>query len=100
MKRYLIGLALVIAILISAVAYARHRHSSQHSMQYITIQIWSQSVTQDGVTATYHNVDKLAAFKADGNWEEVTDLTDNQRQIIADRLRVMLKDWVAGQGLK
>jgi len=57
-------------------------------------------VTQDGVTATYHNVDKLAEFKADGNWEEVTDLTDNQRQIIADRLRVMLKDWVAGQGLK
>ena len=57
-------------------------------------------MTQDGVTATYHKVDKLAEFKADGNWEEVTDLTDNQRQIIADRLRVMLKDWVAGQGLK
>jgi hypothetical protein len=84
-----------------AFAYLRHpAPQHQPGTQYLTIQIWSQTVTTDQATATYRNASKIAEFKADGSWEEVTDLTDEQKQIIAERLKVMTNNWIYGQNLK
>jgi hypothetical protein len=68
--------------------------------QYLDIQIWSQTVTTDQSVATFHNSEKLAEFKSDGTWDEVTDLTVEEKQIIAERLKVMLNNWIFGQGLQ
>jgi hypothetical protein len=74
--------------------------ASPHGTANLTIQVWSDDISTDGATATIRHVDKLAEFRADGTWEEVTDLTVEQKRVIAERLHVMLNNWVVGQGLE
>jgi hypothetical protein len=92
----------IVLVLAAAMATAGHyRHPANASgTGNLTIQIWSQDITTDGATATVRHASKIAEFKADGSWEEVTDLTDEQKQIIAERLKVMTNNWIYGQNLK
>ena len=101
MKPVTILIALTIAACVSAAAVTHRWPAPQHqpSTQYITIQIWSQTVTTDRTTATFHDAEKLAEFHSDGSWSGVKDLSDEQKRIIAQRLRIMLNNWVEGQGL-
>jgi hypothetical protein len=95
-----------IALVIIACMVAHHYHGvfaappSPHGTANLTIQVWSDDISTDGATATVRHVDKLAEFRADGTWEEVTDLTVEQKRVIAERLHVMLNNWVVGQGLE
>jgi hypothetical protein len=94
-------ITIVMAALMTAtiVGYARYRPAS-HGTANLTVQVWSDNISTDGATATIRHVDKLAEFRADGTWEEVTDLTVEQKRVIAERLHVMLNNWVYGQGLE
>jgi hypothetical protein len=92
----------IVLVLAAAMATAGHyRHPATASgTGNLTIQIWSQDITTDGATATVRHASKIAEFKADGTWDEATDLNDFQKQAIANRLHVMLNNWVYGQGLE
>jgi hypothetical protein len=96
-------LILVIPVLVAAtfrVIQPRPVTASPHGTANLTVQVWSDDISTDGATATVRHVEKLAEFRADGTWEEVTDLTVEQKRVIAERLHVMLNNWVYGQGLE